>query len=92
MVKSVLTDNINKGYKMYNLELKVSDNVYSHLIYFLSNLQDDIEIINDKFISKVDDFKIDENLLLEDIKLIKNNDLSEFQKVTPEQLFKDLGI
>jgi len=30
---------------MHNIELKVNDNAYAHLMYFLSNIKDDIRDI-----------------------------------------------
>jgi|GEM_PF-3475989 len=33
---------------MHNLVLNVSDNAYAHLLYFISNIQDDVEIIKDE--------------------------------------------
>jgi len=35
---------------MHNIALNVSNNAYEHLIYILSHLKDDIEVIKDEFI------------------------------------------
>jgi len=37
---------------MHNIALKVNNNAYEHLIYFLSNLKDDVEVIKDEIVSK----------------------------------------
>ena len=37
---------------MHNIALKVNNNAYEHLIYFLSNLKDDIELVKDEIVTK----------------------------------------
>jgi len=39
---------------MHNLNLNVSDNAYEHLIYFISNIKDDIKIVKDEVIKPLD--------------------------------------
>lgn len=51
---------------MHNIALNVNNNAYEHLIYFLSNLKDDVEVLRDEIIvnnSEIEDTKFKDELL-----------------------------
>ena len=37
---------------MHNIALKVNENAYEHLMYFLSNIKDDITIVNNETVEE----------------------------------------
>ncbi|MEA2099928.1 MAG: hypothetical protein U9P72_07350 [Campylobacterota bacterium] len=56
---------------MHNIALKVNNNAYEHLIYFLSNLKDDVEVIKDEIVSQsTEDDELTQELLsrMDDLK------------------------
>jgi len=73
---------------MHSIALNVNNSAYEHLIYFLSNLKDDVEVIKDEIINNIDidnkDFK--EELLSREDEL-KN---SKATILTRNEIFEDL--
>ncbi len=69
---------------MHNIALKVNNNAYEHLIYFLSNLKDDVEVIKDELVSKKmidDEFKINEDYCQEMADKIKLGNINDFKPI-----------
>jgi hypothetical protein len=73
---------------MHNIALNVTNNAYEHLIYFLSNLKDDVEVVKDEI--TIDEFKIDEDYCFDIATKIQNGDTSNFVETTPEQIMAEL--
>jgi hypothetical protein len=73
---------------MHNIALNVTNSAYEHLIYFLSNLKDDVKIIKDEI--TIDEFKIDEDYCLNIATKIKNGNTKHFVETTPEQIMAEL--
>jgi len=71
---------------MHNIALTVNNNAYEHLIYFLSNLKDDVEVIKDEIVSRSIDDDFSEELLsrMEDLENGKAKIL------TRSEIFDDL--
>ncbi len=56
---------------MHDITLEVNNNAYEHLIYFLSNLKDDVRVLKDEVVSKsMEDDKFSQELLsrMDDLK------------------------
>lgn len=79
---------------MHNIALNVNNNAYEHLIYFLSNLKDDVEVIKDEICD--DEFQIDKNHCINTLHKIKNNKTENFQPIDDvdlhiKELFHDIS-
>jgi archaellum component FlaC len=67
---------------MHNLSLKVSDEAYSHLMYFISNIKDDIEIVKDEIL-ELSDIEILDNFRegLKELKSLKDSSNSNLKTI-----------
>ncbi len=64
---------------MHSIALKVNNNAYDHLIYFLSNLKDDVEVIQDKVLEN--EFQTDEQHCIRTSNKIKSGDTDDFKPI-----------
>ena len=73
---------------MHNLTLNISSNAYEHLIYFISNIKDDVEIIKDEIIKPLDIEVVKEND--PDYKIILQG--REDRKINPQNYISEDDI
>jgi len=64
---------------MHSITLNVNNDAYEHLIYFLSNLKDDVEVLKDEIYS--DKFEIDKTHCIKTVSKIQKGELEDFQLI-----------
>jgi len=79
---------------MHSIALNVNNHAYEHLIYFLSNLKDDVKITADKIYN--DEFSIDEEHCLKTLEKINSGELADFKTIDDvdlhiKELINDIG-
>ncbi|MDQ7046338.1 MAG: hypothetical protein Q9M39_01430 [Sulfurovum sp.] len=72
---------------MHNIALNVSNNAYEHLIYILSNLKDDIEVIKDEVILNYNE---DDVLTEELLSRVEDIESGRAKILTRDEVFNDL--
>jgi hypothetical protein len=71
---------------MHSLRINVSDGDYENFLNLVKSLN--VEIV--EYIE--DEFKIDTEMCRQTLEKIKSGDRDSFKKVTPDELFKELGL
>lgn len=75
---------------MHTLRVNVADEDYQTFLDFIES-RESIEIVED--IEDIEDeFKIDVDMCLETLEKIKRGDRDGIKRVTPDELFKELGL
>ena len=74
---------------MHSIALNVNNSAYEHLIYFLSNLKDDVEVIKDEMIINSSDIE-DKNFRNELLSREKDLKNSKASILTRNEIFEDL--
>jgi hypothetical protein len=64
---------------MHNIVLNVNNTAYEHLIYFLSHLKDDVEVLKDEICDT--QFEIDTNHCKETLEKIENDKVEDFKPI-----------
>ena len=64
---------------MHNIVLNVNNIAYEHLIYFLSNLKDDVEVLKDEICDS--SFEIDKNHCIKTLAKIESGEIEDFSVI-----------
>ena len=73
---------------MRTLHIQIEDKYLDTILILLNSLKDGMV----KCLSVDNEFVIDKDHCINDLKKIKSGDTEEFYQTTPEQLFKELDI